>query len=106
MNLNIMVDPRPLYPKMYHPHFPRRTRDMRGTAKHHTRTWRPTRYYFIDFGISRRYDPEDRSPREDPIWGGDKTVPEFQDSDDPRDPFATDIYYLGNLIREDFLQVR
>lgn len=105
MNLNIMMDPKPLYPKMYHPAFTLRTRDLRGTAKHYTRTTRPTKYYFIDFGISRKYQLGDDHPLEYPIFGGDKSVPEFQESDEARDPFPTDIYYLGNLVREDLLKV-
>ncbi|CCM03211.1 uncharacterized protein FIBRA_05335 [Fibroporia radiculosa] len=106
MNLNIMMDPKPLYPQMYHPVLGLRSHNFTGTAKHYTRTARPTKYYLIDFGISRRYDPAITSPREPPIRGGDKTVPEFQHSDDPCDPFPTDIYYLGNMIREDFLQTK
>ena len=75
MNLNIMLDPKPLYPKMYHFIFDQRTPDLRGTAKHYTRTTHPTRYYFIDFGISRKYPPGEDHPLEDPIFGGDKSVP-------------------------------
>ncbi|OCH90194.1 hypothetical protein OBBRIDRAFT_826068 [Obba rivulosa] len=104
MNLNIMVDPKPLYPDMYHPHATDLKRDWSGFARHYTRTKEPTKYIFIDFGISRKYGAEEKSPREYPIWGGDKTVPEFHRSNDPCNPFPTDIYYLGNLIREDFLQ--
>ncbi|GBE80574.1 predicted protein [Sparassis crispa] len=104
MDLNIMMDPKPLYPRLYHPQSDLQSLKMGKLAKHYTRTARPTRYYFIDFGLSRKYNPDDGPPREDPIWGGDKTVPEFQTSDDPCDPFPTDIYYLGNMIREDFLQ--
>ncbi|KAF8870843.1 kinase-like domain-containing protein [Infundibulicybe gibba] len=74
-----------------------------GSVSHFTRTQRPVKYYFIDFGISRHYEPSEVPPLEDPIWGGDKTVPEFQFSDGPCDPFPTDIYYLGNLIRTEFL---
>lgn len=81
-------------------------RQYKRKAKFFSRTARPVKYYFIDFGISRRYDADNTSPREDPIWGGDKSVPEFQDSDDPQDPFPTDIYYLGNMIRTHLLQVR
>ena len=66
----------------------------------------PVRYYFIDFGLSRRYSPDDTSPLAFPIFGGDKTVPEFQNSKKPMNPFPTDIYYLGNLLREDLLEVR
>jgi hypothetical protein len=106
MNLNIMMDASELYPDGYHPLFLQRrmTPDILHVAKHYSRTDRPPKYYLIDFGLSRRYDPADTSPREEPIWGGDKTVPEFQNSNDPVDPFPTDIYYLGNLVRKDFLQ--
>ncbi|OCH93150.1 hypothetical protein OBBRIDRAFT_749934 [Obba rivulosa] len=104
MGPNIMMDPKPLYPDMYHPLSSHLKRDYSGPAKHYTRTKRPTRYLYIDFGISRKYSAEENSPLEDPIWGGDKTVPEFHRSNDPCDPFPTDIYYLGNMIREYFLK--
>ena len=74
-------------------------------AKHLTRTQRPPKYYLIDSGISRRYDPSDTDPKEIPIWGGDKAVPEFQDSNEPHDPFATDIFYIGNAIKKDLILV-
>ncbi|KAH9931537.1 uncharacterized protein B0H18DRAFT_989848 [Fomitopsis serialis] len=104
MNQNIMLDPKPLYPEPYHPRVIDWTRDLSRPAKHHTRTTHPTQYYLIDFGLSRRYDPADGPPREAPILGGDKSVPEFRNAKEPCDPFPTDIYYLGNLVREDFLQ--
>ncbi len=76
------------------------------SAKYLTRTARPVRYYFIDFGPSRRYNPEDGPPREHPIRGGDKSVPEFKNwNGDLLDPFPTDIYYVGNMIQESVLQV-
>ena len=103
-----MMDPRPTFPKMYHPGRPIMSRDFKGLAKHHTRTARPTKYYLIDFGLSRMYNPGDGEPQEIPIrGGGDKTVPEFQGRGEfkPCNPFPTDIYYIGNLVREDFLQV-
>jgi hypothetical protein len=105
---NIMMDVSLLYPKGYHPRFIDRSRDYRGSAKHYTRTERPPKYFLIDFGLSRRYDPKDGPPLELPIHGGDKTVPEFQEEgyDKPSDPFVTDIYYLGNMIKENFLDVR
>lgn len=37
--------------------------------------------------------------------GGDKTVPEFQKSNNACDSFPTDIYYPGNTIRNEFLLV-
>lgn len=54
-----------------------------------------------------RYNPEDGPPREHPIVGGDKTVPEFQNwNGELLDPFPTDIYYIGNMIRTSILHVR
>ncbi|KDQ55741.1 hypothetical protein JAAARDRAFT_37166 [Jaapia argillacea MUCL 33604] len=103
---NIMLDPTELLPSGYHPVDINKKPDLSGRPKAYTRTQRPTKYYLIDFGISRRYNPEDGPPLEYPIWGGDKTVPEFQKSDEKMDPFPTDVYYLGNLIREDFIQAK
>ena len=100
------MDPSQLYPDGYHPRKVNRTRDFKGKARHFTRTQRPPKYYLIDFGISRKYNPADGPPLEDPILGGDKTVPEYNRSDDPCDPFPVDVYYAGNLLRRDFLDVR
>lgn len=107
MNRNIMMDPKPIFPNMYHPRSTRQNRNFKGQAKYHTRTAKPTKYFLIDFGLSRKYDPDISAPSEIPILGGDKTVPEFQGRGEykPSNPFPTDIYYLGNMIREDFLQV-
>lgn len=107
MNLNIMMDPKPTFPNMYHPRVNRQNRNFKGTAKYYTRTARPTKYLLIDFGLSRKYNPEDGIPSEIPILGGDRTVPEFQGDGEyrPWNPFPTDIYYVGNMIRKDFLQV-
>jgi serine/threonine protein kinase len=80
--------------------------DIRQKIEPYTRTQRPLRYYFIDFGISRLYSAEDGPhPLEPPIRGDDKSVPEFQHSMKPCDPFSTDIYYVGNVIREEMLSV-
>ncbi|KAH9937750.1 hypothetical protein B0H21DRAFT_758148 [Amylocystis lapponica] len=108
MNLNIMMDPSALYPAMYHPRSTYLTRDLQDLAKYLTRTERPTKYYLIDFGLSVKFDADDINPTALPIMGGDRTVPEFQGEesyDKVQNPFPTDIYYLGNLIREDFFEV-
>jgi len=101
---NIVMEGKDLYPQGYHPVVNSMKRDYTGKAKHFTRTQRPPRYYLIDFGLSRRYNPQDGPPLELPILGGDKSVPEFQkDRGTPYNPFPSDVYYLGNMIREDFL---
>ena len=102
---NIMMDASGMYPQGFHPSMQSRNPEFTSSAKHLTRTQHPPKYYLVDFGIARRYDPANGPPLEPPIEGGDKTVPEFQASDGPCDPFPTDVYYLGNLIRREFLEV-
>ncbi|CAL1706187.1 unnamed protein product [Somion occarium] len=104
MFMNIMLDPKPLYPNLFHPTDPARSRDWKGSSKHYSRTTHPVRYVIIDFGISRRYRPEDLPPCEPPIISADKSVPENQKGE-PCNPFPTDVYLIGNLLREWFLQV-
>ena len=98
-----------MYPNGWHPLQDWVTReDVNVDAKAFTRTERPPKYYLIDFGLSRRYDPNDKAPLEPPIRG-DKSVPEFQRYNPNQttfNPFFTDIYYAGNRIREEFLTVR
>ncbi|RDX54862.1 hypothetical protein OH76DRAFT_1372287 [Lentinus brumalis] len=104
--LNVMMDPRPILPNNFHPQAPHRNLDGQGFVKPYTRTARPVKYYFTDFGISRKYSADEPDPLEVPIFGGDKTVPEhLEDPLRPRNPFRTDVYYLGSLIRTRLLQV-
>ncbi|TFY60132.1 hypothetical protein EVG20_g7534 [Dentipellis fragilis] len=105
---NIMMDASPMYPHPWHPIKRNKRRDWKGKAKHYTRTERLVKYYYIDFGLSQRYRDTTHPwpPLELPVHGGDKTAPESQEDkyNIPCNPFATDIYYLGNLIRESFMQ--
>ncbi|KAH9045928.1 kinase-like domain-containing protein [Lactarius deliciosus] len=98
---NIMFDPSGMYPKGYHPVRKNRSRDFKGRAKRYTRTDRPPRYYLIDFGLSRRYSSRD--VLDEPLRGGDKNAPEHLGGG-RCNPFPVDIYYLGNLVREQTLQ--
>ncbi|KAI0065668.1 hypothetical protein BV25DRAFT_1913128 [Artomyces pyxidatus] len=102
---NIMMDGS-MYPDSFHPIVVDRRRDWKGKAKHYTRTQRPLRYYFIDFGLSDIFKPEDGPPLVQPVRGGDKSAPEHSGDNYYvlHDPFPTDVYYLGNLIRENFVQ--
>ena len=107
MILNIMMDPKPMWPELFHFTSSLYNREYTKMVKPFSRTERPPRYYWTDFGLSRRYDPEAGPRRELPILGGDKTVPEHQGRlyDVPSDPMPTDVYFVGNLIREYFLDV-
>ena len=101
------MDPTELYPNGFHPVYIDRNRNFKGKAKCYTRTEKPPKYFIIDFGLSKYYDPKKGPPREGVIFGGDKSVPEFQGDGvkNFHDPFPTDIYYTGNVIRQRFLQV-
>jgi hypothetical protein len=103
---NIMLDPSNMYPKSFHPADMGRSKDFRRKAKGYSRTRRPSQYLLIDFGLSRRYDPADGPPVDVPIRGGDKSAPEHRDGNTSYNPFPTDVYYLGNLVREYHMEVR
>ncbi|OCB88212.1 hypothetical protein A7U60_g4617 [Sanghuangporus baumii] len=101
--LNIMMDAGPLYPKGFHP--VASILDASGTKRAHRKRRRDVggvRYYFIDFGISSKFEPgEERKVIG--IYGQDDEVPELSISV-PYDPFLTDVFIIGNLIRKEFLE--
>ncbi|KAH9996930.1 kinase-like domain-containing protein [Russula vinacea] len=98
---NIMFDPSEMYPQGFHPTEMDRSRNFKGRAKRYTRTQRPPRYYLIDFGLSRQY--LSRRALDVPLRGGDKSAPEHRNVT-RCNPFYTDIYYLGNLVRREFIK--
>ncbi|KAJ7159109.1 hypothetical protein C8R43DRAFT_1086966 [Mycena crocata] len=105
---NIMMDGSKMFPQGFHPQHPRRKRDINsGPAKFYTRTQCPPKYYFTDFGISRVYSS--KNVIDSVIRGGDRTVPEYKFLGEdglrvvPCNPFPVDIYFLGNMIRTNFL---
>ena len=109
---SIMLGPSGMYPEGYHPVQLNRSLDFKGRAKQYTRTERPPRYYLIDFGLSRQYpsrdaldDPLRRGDKAAPEHGGEKPAPEHR-LRERCNPFRTDIYDLGNIIRTHFMQVR
>lgn len=99
MSLNIMMDPKPMFPKLFHPVRTSQNMKVTGYAKYFTRTSHPVKYYFIDFGISSMYPADDPHPREQPILSGDKSAPEYGNPE-PCDSYALDIYLLGNVVRQ------
>jgi hypothetical protein len=100
---NIMLDPSWMYPNGFHPVRIDRKRNFKGKATAYTRTQRPPRYVLIDFGLSRQYTSRDVV--DDPLRRGDMSAPEHQ-LRRPSNPFYTDIYYIGNLVRKEFMTVR
>ncbi|KAJ7616852.1 hypothetical protein DFH06DRAFT_1012747 [Mycena polygramma] len=98
---NIVQDPTKLYPAGFHPVQPRWDPSFKKHSRPITRTECWLRYYLIDFGLSRQYDPAYGLPFEDVILGGDKSPPEHRYL--ACNPFPTDIYFLGNLLNKKIL---
>jgi hypothetical protein len=69
-----MMDGAHLFVQGFHPQRQDRKSDFKPTAPYYTRTRLAVKYYLIDFGLSRRYDPANGPPWED-IRGGDKSPP-------------------------------
>ncbi|CAA7263811.1 unnamed protein product [Cyclocybe aegerita] len=102
---NFMMHGVHLFPEKYHFVHDVLKPDLSGRAPHLTRSERPTKYYITDFGISSRYESDSRTSALEPvIIGGDKSVPEFKDITIPQNPFRTDVYYAGNVIRQHFIE--
>jgi hypothetical protein len=99
------MDPSLMYPESFHPANRNMRRDWKGPVKHFNRIQRPPKYFLIDFGMSCTYPPERGVPSDFPVKGGDKSAPELDDENQPYNPFLTDVYYLGNWVREYFIQV-
>lgn len=99
------MDATVMYPRPWHPVAQNMRRDWKGRAHHYSRSQSPPKYYWIDYGHSLRYD--ELPVLQLPKGGGDRSVPEHQGDNYniPSDPFATDIYYLGNLIKMYFFEV-
>ncbi|KAF5366368.1 hypothetical protein D9757_008693 [Collybiopsis confluens] len=99
---NIMMDWYPLYPDPPHSLRTSQKMDWSGPSNPRNRTLCPVKYHFIDWNLSRQWDLSSGiPPRLTPGYGGDSSVPEFT-KDEPCDPFAVDVYCLGNVIREKF----
>jgi hypothetical protein len=102
-----MMDPSGLFPVSFHPILTDMTRDIRTKVRPITRSECTVKYYWIDFGIACKYRPEERPVTERVVMGADKSPPEHKNKSKKArcDPFATDVYYVGNLVRESFLKV-
>lgn len=100
---NVMMDGLHLFKEAYHPAEPTRALHSPRKARHLERhqSKQPVKYYFIDFDSSVRFESEAARHAVVRTRRADKTVPEESSpSHGPSDPFAMDIYCLGNLVRE------
>lgn len=94
-----------MFPQGFHPMRELALPDVSGIAPILHRVDVPVRYYYIDFGISTRFAPNQGPTLVLGTQGLDDEVPELSDTI-PYDPFKTDIFIVGNLFRQQFLQVR
>lgn len=98
-----MMDGRALYPEGHHPV----RRDYSMDAIHElrplSRTSCSVRYYFIDFGLSRKFE-EGESTLVLGRTGRDKEIPELS-SEVPYDAFRADVFALGNLYYKELVSV-
>ncbi|KAF6751414.1 kinase-like domain-containing protein [Ephemerocybe angulata] len=99
---NVMMDASGMYPQGFHPINNLRSVDFEHWIPHkYTRTEKPPRYYIIDFGLSKHIE-EGESPL--PMRAGtDITAPEYLDKSKTVNAFYIDVYCVGNMIRQEFL---
>lgn len=72
---------------------------VKATAAQH----RP-RFYLTEFGLSRLYPSRDTM--DEPLLGSDESAPEHRSGRWRLcNPFHTDIYCIGNVIRKEFMEV-
>ncbi|KAF9226736.1 hypothetical protein BS17DRAFT_696424 [Gyrodon lividus] len=100
---NIMMEGSVLCPSGWHPILPSVAPDYSGFVRFSSRAdhFRDIRYYFIDFGLSSRF-----RPGESHLVVGSKcrgNAPEFN-YDRPYDAFKLDIFLLGDVYKETFLE--
>ncbi|KAL5492956.1 hypothetical protein ACEPAI_4404 [Sanghuangporus weigelae] len=102
-DLNVMLDGTLMFPEGFHPIHQIMDRNSTRLAKYKSRTSSPgAKYYFIDFGLSTRFDETDG---ERLVTGRrcQVQVPELSDQI-PYDPFAVDIYLLGDVYRKNLVE--
>lgn len=102
---NVLMDATPLYPKGFHPIADLCLPDnVVKAAPVLSRANHPVKYYYIDFGISTLFAPDENDRLVTGMPGLDRDVPEL--SKDVRyDPFKVDVFILGNLFRKSFVEV-
>ena len=103
---NIMFDESgKMYPKGFHPASQNMELDFSQVARpRRRRSTNGLKYIFIDFGISSQFGSLEKRELVKGCMAQDPTIPELSD-DVPYDPFAVDVYTLGNLYKVELLGV-
>ncbi|KAI0643664.1 hypothetical protein C8Q79DRAFT_976044 [Trametes meyenii] len=101
---NIMMDAEDLYPQGFHPINQRcLPHSILKVAPVWSRKDIPVRYYYVDFGISTQFQQHDVNRLVVGAEGLDQDVPELS-ADVPYDPFKVDVFVLGNMFRQQFIE--
>ncbi|KAH9894107.1 kinase-like domain-containing protein [Cubamyces lactineus] len=101
---NVMLDAEAMYPEGFHPMADDCLPDKVTTfAPYISRSQAHAVYYFIDFGISSRFEPDDTQRLVLGSDGLDQEVPELSDTI-AYDPFKVDIFIMGNMFLKTLLQ--
>ncbi|KAF9073656.1 hypothetical protein BDP27DRAFT_288585 [Rhodocollybia butyracea] len=100
---NMAMNSISMYTRQWYPNILKKRYNWSGRAPYHSRTRRPPTYLLFSFGSSRQYDPSQPRPAEFAIRSGKSFSPEAQ-KNMPCDPFATDIFLLGNMMCTSFLK--
>ena len=104
--MNILLDEKgQMFPRGYHPHNQEIEPDYSQVAKYKPRRdAKGIKYMLIDFGISSQFPSFEDRERVVGCMAADATIPELS-PDVPYDPFALDVYTLGNVYKEELLEV-
>lgn len=99
-----MMDATELFPEGFHPVKLDFAPNAKTLAKEVPRLSAKVKYYYIDYGISSHFPPNERTL----VLGAngrDTEVPELSTTV-PYDPFKVDIFIIGNVFRREFHDVR
>ena len=94
-----------MFPNGYHPFSQSFESDYGRVARpKRRREAKGIKYTIIDFGISSKYASEEDREFVYGCMAADLTVPELSDNL-PYDPFPVDVYTLGNVYKNELLEV-
>ncbi|TFK22810.1 hypothetical protein FA15DRAFT_757735 [Coprinopsis marcescibilis] len=60
-------------------------------------------HFIIDFGFSKQFTIDEMPPSELPLHTTDSMLPELENMGKPGNPFPSDVYYVGNMWKMDFI---
>ena len=99
------MDAERMFPRGFHPVKDLLLHDIVTPAPFIPRRDAGVKYYFVDYGISSYFPTGSENRLVLGRDGRDQDVPELSD-EVPYDPFKVDIFTIGNVLRQEFCNVR